>query len=252
MGACRAVSRMRRRSRARRPAHGVCVVSFLRLAQRSRRAARAHTGACRAVSRMRRRSRARRPAHGVCVVSFLRLAQRSRHAARSTRDAPARAHAPASRGVPLVRVGCCAHAPCSRVRRASCRGFRSRWETGVRAQAATPRNLGPACRLAHVCVLTARARAHARASGRLPSSGLGREAIASRRLRPVRVRKAPPSLSPSARLRGSRGPGPAACVPGSARARFARASRFLCAQVLPPCHLTARANAPLRAPRAAF
>ena len=40
MGACRAVSRMRRRSRARRPAHGVCVVSFLRLAQRSRRAAR--------------------------------------------------------------------------------------------------------------------------------------------------------------------------------------------------------------------
>ena len=121
---------------------------------RARRAARAYMGACRAVSRMHRRSRARRPAHGVCVVSFLRLAQRSWHAREG-------ACTPASRGVPLVCAGCCAYAPRSRVRGRLAVGF---GRDGKQARARGARRLGTWARrgrLAHVCVPTARARAHA-------------------------------------------------------------------------------------------
>ena len=230
MGACRAVSRMRRRSRARRPAHGVCIVSFLRLAQRSwhaaRRAARAYMGACRAVSRMRRRSRARRPAHGVCIVSFLRLAQRSWHAARSTRDAPARAHA-------RRRLAACPWLASGVAHMRLARVSGGRLAVGFGRDGKQARARG----------------AHARASGHLPSSGSSREACAPRgRLRPVRVRKAPPPLSPSARMARISRPRPS-------RMRAREGARSVCPRVALPlcagfvsCHPTARANAPPRAP----
>ena len=173
-------------------------------------------GACRAVSRMRRRSRARRPAHGVRIVSFLRLAQRSRRALGLRRVLRICALLACPAGVlPWVLVAM---------------GNRRVRVGRMRLGAWARRGRGGA-----------RVRAHGASEGAcVARPGISLRPVwaamrcASRRLCPVRVRKAPPPLSPSARLRASRGPGPAACVPGRARVRFARASRFLCARVLSP------------------
>ena len=107
----RVPSRFRRRPMA---CHGTRARTLARLRAACVREARREGAYGRVPSRFRACAGvAAREGPRMGFASFLScvLPGRSRHAARSTRDAPARAHVPASRGVPLVCVGCCVYAP---------------------------------------------------------------------------------------------------------------------------------------------